>query len=386
MDDANGRFAGEYLTALEGYLSRAEEAALHQAYEFGRRAVAEGFGVLDMTKLHEAALLKFLLPEPPTAPFDPLVLKAAGVFFTETLSHFEATHRGFRETIHNLSDLNVTLAHRNIALADTNRNLQTEIAQRKRTEKALRQSKEHYRELFDEARVMQENLRSLSNQILHAQEEERKRISREMHDEVGQSLTAVNLNLTALRNETRSGKFSKKVAESQKILTQTMETVHRFARALRPAMLDDLGLVPALRSYAKAFAKRTGLRVYFSTGSGVEKLGPEEKTVLYRVAQESLTNVAKHAEASQVRVRLRNFKQGIRMDITDNGKSFRVMDQPSAKGKKRLGLLGIQERVRLVNGQLKIDSAEGKGTTIRVRVPFKPANLHAYEKNHRAAG
>jgi len=221
---------------------------------------------------------------------------------------------------------------------------------------------------------MQENLRNLSNKILSTQEDERKRISRELHDEVGQSLTAINVTLATMRNNgvgnTASGQ---KLAETQVLLQETMETVHRFARDLRPAMLDELGLLPALRSYLKAFASRTGLRVQFRGNPIAEQLADDQKIVVFRIAQESLTNVSKHAHASQVEVSLSKLKESICMEITDDGRSFKADPMESGKNKGRLGLLGMQERVRLVNGQFTIKPQPGKGTTVRVVIPFNPA-------------
>ena len=263
--------------------------------------------------------------------------------------------------------LNAELERRNVELTQ-------EISERKRAEAELHQSREHYRTLFNEACVMQENLRNLSNQILHVQEEERKHISRELHDEVGQSLTAINTNLTMLqRNGTvDSALLKKKVADTQTLLAQTMETVHRFARELRPAMLDELGLLPALRCYLKNFAGRTGLRVRFEGSFEAEHLNDDQKTVVYRVTQESLTNVAKHAQASRVQVSVRKLSRGLQVEIKDNGIAFEVDRQLAGKGRKRLGLLGMQERVRLVNGHFAVESAPGKGTAVRVEIPFKP--------------
>jgi signal transduction histidine kinase len=136
-------------------------------------------------------------------------------------------------------------------------------------------------------------------------------------------------------------------------------------------MLDDLGLIPTLRSFVKGFSERNGVRILFEAAREVEKLEIEQKTVLYRVAQESLTNIAKHAQASQGRLAIRKSIKGIHMEIRDNGRSFRVEQQAGASGKKRLGLLGIQERVRLANGTCKVESAPGKGTRVCVFIPFK---------------
>ncbi|MBW8865551.1 MAG: sensor histidine kinase, partial [Verrucomicrobia bacterium] len=277
-------------------------------------------------------------------------------FFLQALSPFEATHRGFGET--------------NLKLQERNRELEEEINVRKQVEDALRQSEKHYHRLFDEAQAMQENLRNLSNKILHTQEEERKHISRELHDEVGQSLTAISVTLGALKNNRNPDDHNRTIAEAQKLLQETMETVHRFARDLRPTMLDELGLLPALRSYLKGFGSRTGLRIHFHGNPIAEKLADAQKTVVYRVAQESLNNVSKHAHASRVDMTIRKFNDGICMEIMDDGQSFKPDALNNGRHTGRLGLLGMQERVRLVNGQFKIKPHPGKGTMVRVVIPF----------------
>ena len=223
---------------------------------------------------------------------------------------------------------------------------------------------------------MEEDLRKLSNQILHVQEQERGRLSRELHDEVGQALALMELNLAIVK---KSGAaevafLKEKIADTQHLLATTRETVHRFARELRPAMLDELGLLPALRAYLKGFADRTGLRVCFAGATEAEELNPDQKTVLYRVAQEGLTNVAKHAHAHRVNVSLRVHRDHIEMRIKDDGRGFLVHRQPAAPAIKRLGLLGMRERVRLIQGHCSVTSARGKGTTIVVEVPVKASN------------
>jgi len=366
------RTARQYQAALRHYLAQEQEALLQKAYELGRQASANGLGVLDIARIHQQALALCLSPSQ-LAQANPEPLKAAETFFMEMLSPFEAAHRGFRQANNELHQLNAALAERNAALAGANCELAREIAGRKRTEKALRESQDHYRLLFHEACLMQENLRNLSNQILHVQEAERKRISRELHDEVGQALTALDTNLAMLQRNGAVDRdlLKRKIGDMHTLLGQTMECVHRFARELRPAMLDELGLLPALRSYLKRFAERTGLCVHFKASPEAEKLDDEQKTALFRVCQESLTNVARHAQASHVTATLRHLGNGVRMQITDDGKAFSVEQQLSGKGKKRLGLLGMQERVRLVNGRFGIKSIPGKGTSVTVEVPIK---------------
>ncbi len=339
-----------YATVLRMYLVDRREAALEEAYEIGRLVIAGGLGVLDLARLHQNALASCLRNCHPNAKNR--VLEDTEVFFLQSLSPFEAVHRGFRET--------------NSKLQDRNRALELEIAERTRTEKALR-------ELFNEARQMEERLRNLSNRILHAHEEERKRISRELHDDVGQALTAISVILAAIESGEGEdpARARRKIAEAQQLLQMTAESVHDFARELRPAILDDLGLLPALRSQLKAFANRTGLRVSFRGNVLAEKLDGDQKTVLYRIAQESLNNVAKHARAVRVDVVLRKAGDAICMEVADDGKSFHGDHLVSGKEKQRLGLLGMQERVRLVNGGFAVKTQPGQGTTVRVTIPFQ---------------
>jgi signal transduction histidine kinase len=169
----------------------------------------------------------------------------------------------------------------------------------------------------------------------------------------------------------KSKSFERKLAETQRLLEKTMESIHHFARELRPAMLDELGLIPALRSHLKNFADRTGLRLRLRANPLVEKLNGEQKTVLFRIAQESLTNVAKHARASRVDISIRKSGENMILEIADNGKSFTDTATDLTKRKQRLGLLGMQERVRLVSGRFVIKPQPGKGTTVRVTIPFR---------------
>jgi two-component system sensor histidine kinase DegS len=357
MNNHLQRLQRRYAATLRKFVEDQQEAVLEQAYELGRAAMANGLGVLDMTRVHQQSLATLFQSSLGTKDGGHC-REAADTFVWQSLSPFEATHRGFRET--------------NSKLQERNQELEAEISQRKRVEVALRQSERHYRRLFNQAQAMQENLRNLSNKILRTQEEERKRISRELHDEVGQYLTAISVTLATLHDDgpTSATGFSKKLANTQRLLQETMETVHRFARDLRPAVLDELGLLPALRSYLNGFADRTGLSVHFRGDAISEKLQDDQKTVLFRIAQESLTNVSKHAHARRVDVAVRKFKDGVCMEVADDGRSFKNDSITAAKNKRRLGLLGMHERVRLINGRFNVRARPGKGTTIRVVIPF----------------
>jgi signal transduction histidine kinase len=216
--------------------------------------------------------------------------------------------------------------------------------------------------------------------VLHVQEEERKRISRELHDEIGQALTDVLMHLAGSQpnSSTEPDKVLKtRVVDIQELLIGAMDRIHSFALELRPPMLDHLGLVPALRSYLKQFAERTGLLVRFEQSTREAPLNEAQRTALFRVAQESLTNVAKHAQASEVEIALSNLKNGIQLRIKDNGKGFPVERHRSPAQEMRLGLLGMQERVGLVNGRFIVQSRPGKGTTVLAEVPFQNAGAEA---------
>ena len=214
-------------------------------------------------------------------------------------------------------------------------------------------------------------------QILHVQEEERKRISRELHDELGQALAAINTHLALVQRECvgdQDAELRTGIADVEKVLVGAIERMHSFARALRSAALDDLGLLPALRSYLKDYAERTGLLVRFERSAKDASLNAEQKTALFRIAQESLANVAKHAQATEVVVTLGFAEDKMQLRIKDNGKGFVVSQQRTAVEKNRLGLLGMQERARLVNGRCLFQSAPGCGTTVMAEIPLADAN------------
>jgi signal transduction histidine kinase len=248
--------------------------------------------------------------------------------------------------------------------------LTLEVERRQWVEDALRRSEQRQRVLLKNARHMQAQLRHLSHRVLAAQEEERKRISRELHDQITQTLVGISVQLeTLVRVAALSPRqFKRRITRTQKLVERSVAIVHEFARELRPTSLDDLGLIPALHSYLKDFAKRTGIRVHFTAFAGVEQLGPRRRTALYRVAQAALTNVAQHARASRVTVSIRKQRDTVCMEIADDGEAFDVGAAPLTRGRKRLGLLGMRERMEMIGGQLDVESAPGQGTTIRAQV------------------
>lgn len=260
------------------------------------------------------------------------------------------------------------------ALAAKNLELRREILRREKLQKALCVSERHLGRLLEQSRSTAEQLRQLSHQILHAQEEERKRISRELHDEITQTLILINVHLQNLSQKARinPAMLKKEITRTQELVEHSVEIVHEFARELRPAALDDLGLIATLHDFLKDFTKRTGIRVHLTTFTNRRIRGMDNalRTVFYRVAQEALTNVVQHANASRVDVRIKKIPRAIQMEITDNGKAFKVERVLHRKRNQRLGLVGMRERVEMVGGRFEIESQPGKGTTIIARVPL----------------
>ncbi len=211
----------------------------------------------------------------------------------------------------------------------------------------------------------QNNLRRLSHRLVQAQELERTSLSRELHDEVGQMMTALGMelkNLETLRDSNPAA-FEKRMEEIKRLNTDAMRAIRDLAMGLRPSMLDDLGLEAALQWQGREFSRHTGVPAIVQVNSTLDELSESQRTCIYRVVQEALTNCARHANARNVRVSVRNEKKGIVVIVQDDGVGF----SPSLRG--GLGLLGIQERVQALDGKLHISSAVGRGTTVKVEIP-----------------
>ena len=365
-----------YVATLRKHLKQGPRASLQSAHALGRRSMALGLETLDLARFHEQALITLVLPgySPGTRE---RMIRRAGTFFAEAITPIEKTHRSAQETNGQLVQLNQSLYQRSVDLTASNRQLQQEILQRKSVEESLRKSEQHYSRLLEQSRHMQEQLRLLSRQLLSAQEEERKMISRELHDQIAQTLTGINIRLASLKTEgTLNNKgLQKKISSTQRLVEKSVDIVHRFARELRPTVLDDLGLIPALHSFMKSFAKRSGVRTSLTAFATVERLDTAKRTVLFRVAQEALNNVARHAQAGRVEVSIQKLPDWICMKIKDDGKSFNVERTLHANGGKRLGLLGMRERLEMVGGKFVVESSPGKGTTILAQIP--PDNARA---------
>jgi two-component system sensor histidine kinase DegS len=232
------------------------------------------------------------------------------------------------------------------------------------------------RDVTDE-RKMRDNLRFYLKQVLQAQEEERKRISRELHDDAGQSLLLLIHRLDALASDP-ANKLSKqakdKVTRLHRLAVKILDGLRRYAQELRPAILDHMGLVAALEWMAENLEREGRTKVVVDVRGTEFELSPEAKLVLFRIAQEALTNVERHAEATRVKVKLEYKLQKIVMTITDNGKGFeppaRLSDLASTG---KLGLTGMEERARLLGGTLQVQSRPGQGTKVSTELPLSSA-------------
>ena len=212
-------------------------------------------------------------------------------------------------------------------------------------------------------RVESERRRS-SHLVLRAQEEERRRVARDLHDEVNQALTAILLRLEALAQDVPPDQ-REDVAQLKRLTTQAMDELLNLARQLRPTALDDHGLVTAIEAQVRGFGDRTGIAAHLETEGDPATLDGEKQTVIYRIAQEALANAGRHAGASRVDVTLSAAGEGARLRVTDDGSGF----DPVAARDGGLGLEGMAERAKLVGGELDLRSAPGAGTEITLRLP-----------------
>jgi len=296
-----------YRRALEDYLSKGGEHALQAAYEIGRIAQADGLGVLEMAALHHAVLAQVLPRVSPESLKQQL--DRAQEFFAESLSPYEMAYRGFRDAISALRRLNETL------------------------------------------------------------ELEIQRIAYAVHDEAGQLLFAARLAMSGLAHDLSPSR-QERLDEIGTILDQAEKQLRRLSHELRPTILDDLGLVPALQFLSDGISRRTELSIRIQ--SSLEgRYAPIIETTVYRVVQEALTNITKHAQAKTVEIQLSNVAKNLQCLVHDDGVGFDVISALSSREHKSLGLVGIRERLNAVGGTLEIDSAVGRGTELLVKIPVE---------------
>jgi signal transduction histidine kinase len=228
--------------------------------------------------------------------------------------------------------------------------------------------------LFEQVRAGRERAQTLSQQLMDAQEAERRRLAHELHDEIGQALTAVKMNLMAVARSLTGKADCSRMDDSIAVVDQALKQVRDLSLDLRPPALDDLGLVAALRWYLDVLARRAGLSAEFSASSSDLRMPAQMESACFRVAQEALTNVARHARARNVRVQLRNTSTELQLMISDDGSGFDVTEARRRAGRGgSLGLLGMQERVYALGGHIDIHSEPAHGTVVKIVLPLADA-------------
>lgn len=223
------------------------------------------------------------------------------------------------------------------------------------------------RERFLEVLKTREELKRLSGELVSAQETERRRISRELHDEVGQVLSAIVFGIGNLRSalmDNNSDEAFRQLQRVQDMTARNMDVVRNISLLLRPTMLDDLGLVPALRWLARETSRNSSMRVEVSVGSFPDDLPEEHRTCIFRVVQEAVRNASRHADAGLVNIVVRQENRQIRVSVQDDGKGF------AASQEQGLGILGMRERVVRLGGALEVDSESGRGTVVTFSLPL----------------
>lgn len=238
------------------------------------------------------------------------------------------------------------------------------------TDPQLARLSDTFNDTLDELAKDREQLRALATQVIRAQEDERKRIARELHDDTAQVLFAQLLRLTAMKSSPNDD-LRVTAGELEDMTVEAIEGVRRLALELRPPSLDDLGLRESLGDLAERFGKQLGIPVHYQPRVGRDRLPAEIELVLYRVAQEAMTNVAKHSNASEASINLTRRGEIVTLTVTDNGQGFdpAVASEQDDRG-LGLGLFGMEERVVLVGGALQIISRDGIGTAVIATIPL----------------
>lgn len=303
-----------------------------------------------------------LLEEPTLRPEQ---RERAAVFNVRTLLEVPIQAGG-----HVLGLLEVSHPRPNMAFAPQQRRLLEGIADQ------MALSLRNARLATENARRLDE-LRALSRRVWSVQEEERRRIARELHDEAGQSMTALKLNLDLARKESDVEDMRKRLSNAAELAGEVLEELRRIARDLRPASLDDLGLVPAVRALVEDFGKRLDIAASFESRGPSPRPDGDTAATVYRFVQEALTNVARHSSATAVTVNLDVEPEALRVQVADDGMGFDP-GQPIAEG--RLGILGMRERARILGGRVFLESKPGGGARLELELPVVTAREQAHGK------
>jgi PAS domain S-box-containing protein len=257
-------------------------------------------------------------------------------------------------------ELELRVEQRTAVLLRVNEELRTEVAERELAEEKLKMSLEQ--------------LRALAARLQLVREEERTNVAREIHDELGQACTAIKMDLALIgrRATKRQTQLQTKVLSAMQLADNMIASLRRIASELRPRTLDDLGLTAALEWQAQEFQTRTGIQCNVILPHEPITLDPERSTAIFRIFQESLTNVARHAQATRVVARLEAKADALILEVRDNGKGF---DAREPHARRSLGLVGMQERALLLNGALNVEGVPGSGTTMTLRIPWPPSTM-----------
>lgn len=231
---------------------------------------------------------------------------------------------------------------------------------------------------LDEVGLYQEQVRALSGRLIYAHEDERQRIARELHDDTGQMLTLLLIRLNLLESQPGAEAIAPQLMELRGIVSNSIEQVRRLALNLRPPAIDQLGLIPSLRSLVTTFSESTGIETTLRLPRERITLAPEYTLAIYRITQEALTNAAKHAHASHITVTVEATADELRVEVADDGRGFTPDSLMNRAGRERdggagVGLFGMEERARLAGGALAVRSAPGQGATITLRAPLEGA-------------
>lgn len=224
--------------------------------------------------------------------------------------------------------------------------------------------------LFGECREKEQLRGKLLSRLISAHEDERFRIARELHDEVSQSLTGLMMRLNAAEEALPSEQAAPVLAGIRGVAEATLEEVRKIVFDLRPTLLDDLGLIPAVRHYAKNLLEPAGVQVRFQAqGFGQQRLPAAIETTVFRIAQEAVTNIARHAHARTATVSLERVGEVVRLTVTDDGVGFDAGEARRDPERRRLGIIGMEERVSLLGGRLRITSQTAQGTAVWMELP-----------------
>ncbi len=358
-----------------------------QSYGFGIRVTRSGKAALKRVQYSrpDIILLDILMPD-----MDGLetcrqlkaneTTKDIPVIFMTSLTGMEDKVKGFEvgavdyvtKPLHQeemLARIKTHLRVQDLTVSLQEKNKQLEMSSRVEKER-----------LFEAVSQQRLQLRTLNQKLTAVQEAERKQLARELHDEMGQALTAISINLSAIAQALPSDcnpNINERLVETDLLTNQTLEQIRELSFNLRPTTLDDLGLVPTLHWYINLYAKRVNIETEFEVIDLEERLSPEIETALYRIVQEALTNVARHAKATKVRLLLRRRMAVVVVFIEDNGQGFdmaEIINREIAEG--GTGLVGMRERVILLGGKFNIQSALQQGTQLSIDIPLEQENAH----------